>query len=135
MNYSKRISILTFLFVILTGGLLSTCGRIQAGQGQGEGEITVDLAVEPAEPAVGPAQLVVTVTDAAGQPINSATLDIEGNMTHAGMVPVFAQASGGENGRYSVPFEWTMGGDWSVTIEVTLENGQTISREFPVTVQ
>ena len=56
-------------------------------------------------------------------------------MTHAGMVPVFAQTTGGKNGRYVVPFEWTMGGDWTVTVDVSLEDGRTISREFPVTVE
>lgn len=130
----KNSSVLIFVALVIIGGLMSGCGRIQS-QTQDSTDINIELSVEPAQPAVGPAQLVVTVTDAAGQPVNNATLDIEGNMTHAGMVPVFAQASGGENGRYIVPFEWTMGGDWSVTIEVTLANGQVVSHEFPVTVQ
>lgn len=135
MTYFRQIFCLMLLYAIMTGGLLSACGRIQAGQNQNDGEVKVELSVEPAQPVVGPAQLIVSVTDAGGQPIENATLDIEGNMTHAGMVPVFAQTTGGENGRYTVPFEWTMGGDWFVTVEVTLENGQTISREFPITVQ
>ena len=114
--------------------LVPACGRIQTGQGQ-DSEVSIELTVEPAQPAVGPAQLIITITDQNGQPIDNATLEIEGNMTHAGMVPVFAQTTGGENGRYTVPFEWTMGGDWSVTVEVSLEDGRTIFREFPVTVE
>jgi hypothetical protein len=129
-----KFPLLIFLTMLLWGGLLTGCGRIQS-QTQDSADLNIDLSVEPAQPAVGPAQLIVTVTDAAGQPIDDASLNIEGNMTHAGMVPVFAQASGGENGRYAVPFEWTMGGDWVVTVEITLQNGQIITREFPITVQ
>lgn len=128
------VAVLIFTVVLLSG-LLSACARIQGGQSQNADDIIVDLALEPAQPEVGPAQLVVTITDPNGQPIDSATLDIQGNMTHAGMVPVLAQSSKGENGRYVVPFEWTMGGDWIVTVEITLENGQVLSREFPITVQ
>jgi hypothetical protein len=94
----------------------------------------VEFAVEPADPAVGPAQLLMTVIGPDGQPIDDATLDVEGNMTHAGMTPVFAQTSGGEDGQYVVPFEWTMGGDWLLTIEITLADSAVVSREFPVTV-
>jgi len=126
-------------FRIIVIGLLiilaPACGRIQTGQGQDSAEISIELTVEPAQPAVGPSQLIITLTDQTGQPIDNAALEIEGNMTHAGMVPVFAQATGGENGRYTVPFAWTMGGDWSVTVEVSLEDGRIISREFPVTVE
>lgn len=92
------------------------------------------MVVEPEQPAVGPATLIFTLTDESGQPINNATLKIEGNMTHAGMTPVFGEATTGANGRYEIPFEWTMGGDWFVTANITLPSGQEISREFPVTV-
>lgn len=120
---------------LTAAGLLAACGRIQAGQSQETAGIRIDLAVEPSAPAAGPARLTVTLTGPDGQPIPNATVEVEGNMTHAGMVPVFGQATGGNNGRYVVPFEWTMGGDWLVTVKATLENGQTISREFPVVVK
>jgi len=124
-----------FLLMVLAAWLVAGCGRIQAGQPDTTAEINLSLAVEPEQPAIGPAELLITVTDAAGQPINNATLDIEGNMTHAGMVPVFAQAEAGEVGRYRVPFVWTMGGDWQVTVTATLPDGRTTSAQFPVTVQ
>ena len=125
-------------FRIIVVGLLiilvPACGRIQTGQEQ-DSEVSIELTVEPAQPAAGPTQLIITLTDQNGQPIDNAVLEIEGNMTHAGMVPVFAQTTDGENGRYVVPFEWTMGGDWTLTVDVLLEDGRTISREFPVTVE
>ena len=113
---------------------LPACGRIQQNQSQSV-SVTLEMILEPEQPAVGPAQLIFTLTDEQGQPINDAALAVEGNMTHAGMVPVVSQAEVGETGHYVVPFEWTMGGDWVVTVETTLANGRHFSREFPVTVQ
>lgn len=125
------LNLIAIAFFLLAAG----CGRIQSGPSPEAADISVDFSVEPADPAVGPAQLRLTLTDGQGQPVNDATLNIEGNMTHAGMTPVLAQAAGGDNGQYLVPFEWTMGGDWIVTVTATLENGQTVSRQFPVTVE
>ncbi len=115
--------------------LVAGCGRIQTDQPADAADISVEFSVEPVDPIVGPAQLLITVIGPNGQPIDNATLDIEGNMTHAGMAPVFAQATGGDNGQYVVPFEWTMGGDWIVTVEVVLDDGQVVTRQFPVAVE
>ena len=70
---------------------------------------------------------MITLTDNDGNPVNDATLSIEGNMNHAGMVPVLRDADDGAEGVYEVPFEWTMGGDWFVVVNVTLPNGDTAS--------
>ncbi len=124
----------TLIFLIGASSILAACGRIQTDRPQAT-DITLEMSLDPTRPTVGPATLTFTLTDADGQPINEASLDIEGNMTHAGMVPVLAQASGGEAGRYTVPFEWTMGGDWFVTVHVTLPDGRQFSREMPVVVE
>ena len=126
--------VLLLFLMISSFGWLSACGRIDQNQSQDAG-ITIELTMQPEQPAVGPARLIFTLTDEAGQPINDARLDIEGNMTHAGMAPVFAQASAGQEGRYMVPFEWTMGGDWYVTVEVSLADGRRFTRRIPVTVE
>lgn len=122
------------VLTLISASLLSACGRIQQNPSQNSDGFTVEMTVEPEQPTVGPATLIFTLTDEAGQPVNRATLKVEGNMTHAGMTPVFGEATVGKNGRYEIPFEWTMGGDWFVTATITLPNGQNISREFPVTV-
>lgn len=134
ITFSKVFPISLFL-ILTTAGVLPACGRIQTDQSSQTGDIQIELAVEPAQPAVGPAALTVTLTNASGQPVENARLEIEGNMTHAGMTPVLAQVSSGSNGQYQAPFEWTMGGDWIVTVKATLADGQIISRQFPVVVK
>jgi hypothetical protein len=75
------------------------------------------------------------VTGADGTPIDGARLNIKGDMTHAGMQPVLAETKGGEQGRYETPFEWTMGGDWIVTVTAALPDGRTTARQFTYTVE
>ena len=123
------------IFLLVCTFLLTGCGRIQREQSPGDLGYTLTMLIEPAPATVGASHLIFTLTDPADQPIDNATLAIEGNMTHAGMVPVLAQSSAGVGGQYSVPIEWTMSGDWLVTVQVTLADGQSFSQQFPVGVQ
>lgn len=73
-------------------------------------------------PAIGPAPLVVTLTDPEGVGIDGATVRVEGDMTHAGMVPVLVDAEGQGEGVYRAEdMHFTMAGDWIITITVTYE--------------
>jgi hypothetical protein len=51
------------------------------------------------------------------------------------MKPVLAEVGDGEGGKYETPFEWTMGGDWIVTVTATLPDGRTAQQQFTYTVQ
>jgi hypothetical protein len=52
-------------------------------------------------------------------------------MSHAGMQPVTVEASEDVPGRYvSDRFEFTMGGDWIITITGTLADGKELRRTF-----
>jgi hypothetical protein len=69
--------------------LLARCGRGP----QDLPDVAVELGIEPDPPRLGQATVTVDLRDAGGQPISGARVEIEGNMNHAGMVPVFATAS------------------------------------------
>lgn len=97
-------------------------------------EIAAALIVDPTPAVVGPANLAVTLTDASGAPVEGASLSLKGDMSHAGMKPVLAEASGGANGVYQAQWMWTMAGDWFITITATLPDGRTLMRRFDLTV-
>ena len=113
--------------VVLLG---SGCGRESRNASSANAQISLTAIPFPA--AVG----AVALGDpglqiSAGQPISDAALSIKGDMTHAGMVPVLAEVQGGDaEGYYQVPIEWTMAGDWVVTVEVTLANGTSAQKRF-----
>jgi hypothetical protein len=72
------------------------------------------------------------VTDASGKPLSGAHINIEGNMSHAGMAPVFADAGAVEPGRYRANMELTMAGDWVVLVHLTLPEGAKVERQFEI---
>jgi hypothetical protein len=51
-------------------------------------------------------------------------------MSHAGMVPVFAEARETESGRYQSGMELSMAGDWFILVHATLPEGRKIDRQF-----
>lgn len=98
-------------------------------------DVQIKLACVPEPPAVGESTLVITLTEGEGTPVDGASIHVEGNMDHAGMDPSNGETSTGSNGEYRVPFEWTMGGDWLVTVTATLPDGGEVSQTFPVFVE
>ena len=77
---------------------------------------------------------MVRLSDAAGEPIDDATLTLRGDMTHAGMVPLLAAAGGGENGLYRVPVAWSMSGEWVLTVEAALPDDSRAVQVFELSV-
>lgn len=126
----RKITLALLLVVVFT---LAGCRQ---AEGTTSENVNIEVAVTPEEPAVGDAMLLVTVTDAEGNPINDATVAVRGDMSHAGMVPVIpAEISDAEDGVYTFEdFEWTMGGEWFVEVTVTLTNGETATERFEYTV-
>lgn len=94
------------------------------------------IRLTPDHLTVGITALIVEVQDTAGTPITDAQLAVRGDMNHAGMQPVFGDAQPGDQaGVYRVPFEWTMGGDWIVTVTVTLPDGTRAEQIFEYVVE
>ncbi len=102
-----------------------------------ESSDNINIAVSVADEAlaVGEATLIITLTDANGAPINDASLEVRGDMNHAGMQPVLRSAQDGEAGIYRVPFEWTMGGDWFVEVTATRSNGESATARFDFSIR
>ncbi len=123
-----------FLWLALLTLSLSVAGIACRGQSATAGNVQIDLQISPNPPAVGrSAVIVVQLADAGGNPLEGATLEIEGNMTHAGMVPVLARAEEVGGGRYVVrDFAFTMGGDWILTVRAVLPSGERVERTFDV---
>ncbi len=115
----------TAVFLVLL--LLVACGGRQNQPGNDTGVV---VTAQPESTAVGETMLTVTLTDANGQPVSGATVQVRGDMSHAGMTPVLRTGMPAEPGVYSVPFEWTMAGDWIVTVDFTLADGRSGTETF-----
>jgi hypothetical protein len=96
--------------------------------------LTVTHELSPQSPRVGPLTITLRVTDPAGKPATGARIKLEGNMSHAGMTPVFAGASETEPGRYLSTLELSMAGDWYFVVHMTLPDGRELEHQFEISV-
>ncbi|MBE0691091.1 MAG: FixH family protein [Anaerolineae bacterium] len=97
-------------------------------------DIDITIQLDPDPPQIGDAVLLVTIANAQGEPIDDARINVRGDMNHAGMRPVLREVENGQGGVYRIPFEWTMGGDWLLDVEVTLADGTIARRRLNYTV-
>ena len=89
------------------------------------------LEMSASDQRVGETTLLVRVSDRDGNAVsNPGTLSVRGDMDHAGMTPVLAQADNAVDGVFSLPFEFTMGGGWIVDATLTLPNGDVALETF-----
>jgi hypothetical protein len=72
------------------------------------------------------------MTDGSEKPIPGARIRLEGNMSHAGMAPVFADAKEIGPGRYQTSLKLSMAGDWQVLVHLTLPDGRELDQQFEI---
>jgi len=118
--------------LLLPSILLGGCrGEMETG----DTGLALDVVLSPTPPAVGPARLIISLEDSTGAPIDGATIVVEGNMSHAGMVPVIDTAQAEGPGRYGISgFRFTMAGDWVLTLHATLQDGRWVRTQKPTNV-
>ena len=86
-------------------------------------DVAFTVEVTPQPPHVGTATVEARLATAGGAPVEGATLHVEGNMSHAGMVPELAEAVEVQPGLYRAELELSMGGDWLLLLTADLPGG------------
>src|SRR3954447_16443678 len=76
------------------------CLLVASCRNQSQTGLTVAAQITPRPPRVGRSTITLLVTDATGALVPGSRIKLEGNMSHAGMTPVFAEAAEFEPGRY-----------------------------------
>ncbi len=114
------------VFALLGVLALIACGP--RGQESGALDVTI-ISVAPDPATVGDAVLTLEIRDVDGNPIEGATIEVEGTMTHAGMQPVIVATEALGAGKYATrDFRFTMGGDWVIIVRATLADGTTVQQ-------
>ena len=87
--------------------------------------------VTPQPPRVGPITVSFQLHDST-KPVTGAWVALEGDMSHAGMAPVFGDAREVSPGQYQGQLDLNMAGDWVVLMHITLPNGQKLEEQMDV---
>jgi hypothetical protein len=127
---TRLLALISVLVLIIAGCRQSA----QTAGTEGDAGVTIEL-ILPDAPVMGESVLGVRLAASDGAPVAGAVVEVRGDMAHAGMVPVIATAAPTEvAGEYAAPFDWTMAGDWIVTVTATLADDRVAADEFHVTV-
>jgi hypothetical protein len=116
---------------LLTAALtfsVSAC-RKPADSAQG---VSIQESMAPLPVHTGEETVSIRLADTAGHPVTRARVQIEGDMNHPGMAPVFSDAEETAPGAYTAPLTFTMGGDWAVLAHIVLADGRKIERQWDV---
>jgi hypothetical protein len=90
------------------------------------------MTIAPRPARVGSETMVLQLTDVSKQPVTGDRVEVEGDMSHPGMAPVFAVARELAPGRYTAKLQLTMAGDWMILFHITLRSGQKVEKEMPL---
>src|SRR5215207_4905622 len=112
MIYTIRLARLALSVLIII--ILAFVGCQRSRQSSEADNTALQIALQPLSAQDA---LVVVLTGANGAPVTDATVALEGNMSHPGMVPVVTdavadEADGSADGHYQLPFTFNMLGDW-----------------------
>ena len=119
---ARKKSLLLFLFV-----LVFACQKTAKPP-----DIAVQYEIAPQPPRAGATTIDLKLTDKNGGQVGGARVDLEGNMSHAGMAPVSGDAKEIETGKYRGTLQLTMAGDWIVLVHITLPDGQKLQRQIEI---
>jgi hypothetical protein len=132
-SFPLRFSVSPWLNLLAFLGLAICANVLQSGcrkTSETAPDIVFESKVAPDPPTKGPATVTLKLADSAGKPIVGARVNLEGNMSHPGMRPVFSEASEAGPGRYEAALEFTMGGDWVILFHITLPDGRSLERQI-----
>jgi hypothetical protein len=115
-------------FLVVPQLPLTGCRRLA----NSEPEIAVREQIAPQPVRMGPATVTIEMTDAAAKPVSRATINVEMDMSHPGMSPLFEEAKETAPGSYQARIDFNMGGDWVVLLHIKLPDGRKIERRMDV---
>jgi len=123
---ANRIVTMAFMAAVCVAGCKEN-GTVDASD-----DVKLEFKLQPDPPKVGGATVTIKLMGKDANPVSGATIKLEGNMNHAGMTPVFADAKEVEPGKYEAGLKFTMGGDWFVLIDANLADGRKLNRKIDV---
>lgn len=111
---------------------MAGCHKPSDKSSDGALDISIEESIAPQPVRSGDETVSIRLADASGHPLSHARIQVEGDMDHPGMAPVFSDAEESAPGSYHAPLTFTMGGDWVVLLHITLADGRRIERQWDV---
>jgi len=130
----RKVTLVTIFILIAV--LLMACGTGASAPAQATTAKPVNIAVStnPNPAVMGDVELIFTITDANGNPIEGATVDISADhidMTGMTMSGVATEQGGG---RYAIKANFSMSGNWKLAVSVR-KDGLNYKEDIAIKIQ
>lgn len=121
--------------MLLSALTLAACGGPAATATPAAAAVQVDLVTRPEPPASGEMELVISVVDAAGQPVDTAEVNVIASHQDMSGMDMSGAATPQGDGRYAITADFGMAGNWLVTVEVRGVSAEVIRENFELDVR
>jgi hypothetical protein len=128
MVRNRLFGVLAAAILLFINSPLSGCRKLSGVSG----DVGLAYETDPKPPRIGVNTFTVILTGRNRERLSGARVSLEGDMSHAGMSPIFGETREVEPGCYQGTLDLRMPGDWTVLLHITLANGQTIDREMKI---
>lgn len=99
--------------------LLAACGSAASPAGTASAKpVNIAVSTNPNPPKMGAIELVFTITDAKGNPINGAQVDVSAEHTDMTGMTMRGAATDQGSGRYAITADFPHSGNWKLTVYV-----------------
>ena len=112
-----RNAIFISMFVIISV-LLAACGSTVTPAATASRPVNIKMETDPSPAIMGDMELVLNITDANGNPIEGATVDVSADHTDMSGMNMSGLATDQGGGRYSIKANFSMSGNWKVTVYI-----------------
>ena len=103
---------------VITSVLLAACGSTVTPAATASKPVNVKIETDPSPAIMGDMELVLNITDANGNPIEGATVDVSADHTDMSGMNMSGLATDQGGGRYSIKANFSMSGNWKVTVYI-----------------
>ena len=117
MRKSIFISMLVLLSV-----LLAACGSAETpADATSSKPVNIEVSTNPNPAMMGDIELVFTITDAHGDPIEGAKVDVSADHTDMTGMTMGGAATDQGGGKYAINANFSMNGNWKLTVYVRID--------------
>ena len=120
--------------IVLLSILLTACGNAATPASTSSKQVNIAVETNPNPAAMGDLELVLTVTDANGNPIEGATVDVTAIHTDMTGMDMSGAATEQGRGKYAINANFSHSGNWKLKVYVRKE-GLDYSDEIDLPVQ
>ena len=108
--------------ILVIAALLAGCSSPAKPQDSAADPVKITLTTNPPTPAAGKLELVLELKDLSGQPVTGAKVDVSADHTDMSGMSMGGAATEQGNGKYAITADFSMSGNWKVTVYVRKDN-------------